>query len=418
MNSDIAYKVLWVDDDESIVAGTRLEAEDYELELVHFTNWQDAEVSLRGNFEDYSAVILDANCKIGKDSIEAEEFITAILPSLTSIFSEKGQLLPWYILSAGTMDNFGAIVSGAKYQHSCHEAEWGSLVYLKDVSDHSEQSVSKLFENIQRVARDAPANVVLYRHSDVFAYLGQDKLIKGEARSIMLKMLSALYFPTESKHFEYEGNPLRKVMECIFRAAYRYGLLPQECTERDDQVNLAESNLYMSGLDNNRTNLRYGEKGDTIFPKHIGDITWKIINFGNYGSHTTEKNPYTIDNKNLTIGENEKELYFSCVLQLCYVIRWFGDFVDSHTDVEANKKMIKRAPVSKKATDKEISDSPVGKRAVILSGKSGPYILNCRLPNKFCKYLGKYATIKSVTNNTGKDSQTYPFYATTIDIEK
>ena len=74
MMTEVTYKVLWVDDDETIVASTLQDAEDYNLELVHFTNWQDAEVALRKHFQEYSAVILDANCKIHRDSIEEEEF--------------------------------------------------------------------------------------------------------------------------------------------------------------------------------------------------------------------------------------------------------------------------------------------------------------------------------------------------------
>ena len=36
--SDITYKVLWVDDDESIVVSTQLNAEDYNIMLDHYTN--------------------------------------------------------------------------------------------------------------------------------------------------------------------------------------------------------------------------------------------------------------------------------------------------------------------------------------------------------------------------------------------
>ena len=88
------YKVLWVDDDENIVVSTKLDAEDYNLELVHFSNWEEAEISLRKHFDEYSAIILDANCKINKDSLEQEEFITAVLPSLSILFGEKRRSIP------------------------------------------------------------------------------------------------------------------------------------------------------------------------------------------------------------------------------------------------------------------------------------------------------------------------------------
>ena len=134
-------------------------------------------------------------------------------------------------------------------------------------------------------------------------------------------MLGALYFPEEHTNYVYEGNPLRKVMEYVFRAAYKVGLLPKECFERDDQINLLESNRYMSGMNTKHSLLRYGKAGkesdgrggDTIFPEYLGHITKAIIEFGSIDSHTNEAYPYTIDDSDLTLTENEKELFFSYV---------------------------------------------------------------------------------------------------------
>ena len=97
MITDVIYKVLWVDDqnkdeDNQLTAfyeGWQLKADKYNIELVPFDNWEEAEYSLRKDFDEYSAIIFDANCKIYKNDTEQEEFITAVLPSLTNIFGEK-----------------------------------------------------------------------------------------------------------------------------------------------------------------------------------------------------------------------------------------------------------------------------------------------------------------------------------------
>lgn len=419
---DIRYKVLWVDDltgtqDEIFATGFESVADEKGIDLIPFTNWEEAELELKKNFRSYSAIILDANCKYGKNDSKTDEFfIPSVVSSLARMFGEKRQTIPWYILSAGTMSKFDDIVQIAQRDHAAHQEEWGNLVYLKDAMDNSQNSVDVMFTNIVKVAKKQNANIIAFNFKDVFKYLGEGKLICKEARTIMMDMLCAFYYPADNWQFKYEGNPLRKVMEYIFRAAYNYGLLPLECFERDNQLNLLESNRYMSGLETKHSGLRYGSEGDTIFPKSIGNITQQILNFSNVDSHTNEEHPYTIDDKDLVISENEKELYFSYVLQLCHVIKYFGAFIDSHPDKESNKGMKKVVAVPT-STNNTLTNSPVGQRDLVQMGETGPYILNCRLTPCFEKYVGSYAIITEINPNNGKDADAYPYYAK-VKIEK
>ena len=43
-----------------------------------------------------------------------------------------------------------------------------------------------------------------------------------------------------------------------------------------------------------------------------------------------------------SINENEKELFFGYVLQLCHVIKFFGHFAEAHEDKAMNLSMIKK----------------------------------------------------------------------------
>ena len=349
MTVDVIYKVLWVDDqnlDENneltdFYEGWQLKAGNYNIKLVPFDNWEEAECSLRNDFDEYSAIILDANCKIHKNDTEQEEFITAVLPSLTTIFGEKRRMLPWYLLSAGTMTNFDKIVDGARYQHSKHEEDWGTMLYLKDVKEGM-NAPDRLFENIARVATDLSMNVVLFRHHDTFCYLGSDKLIDARARKLMLRMLSALYFPEENIGFEYQGNPLRKVLEYIFRSARKQGLLSPYCFDKEDHVNLTYSSLYMKG-DTVKLNdkeldvvgdIRWGGENDCVFPNNVANIVRGILVYANVDSHT-----YEIDDGPYKVDESSKDLFFGYVLQLCYVIKWYGEFVKDHPNPKKNQCM-------------------------------------------------------------------------------
>lgn len=342
MANDMTYKVLWVDDDESIVEAYVIKAEDYNIDLCHVSNWEEAEKRLKSDFDDYSAIILDAECKMNSSDPEESSFINKVRWKLEGIFGRKQARIPWYILSAGTMKGFDSAMETAQYGRTEYEEEWGCMLYSKTGSSQNGNGPDNLFESIVRVASNKASNIVLYRYQDTFRYLGEGKLLGKDARDIMLKMLCSLHNPEANAHFEYQGNPLRKVMEYLYRAASRKGLLPAECFNERGQVNLLDANRFMSGKDTSHSKLRYGQEGDTIFPKYMGDMTKYILNFTNSDSHTTEENLYTIYDDDLTINENEKELFFSYVLQLCHVIKHFGHFVEQHSDKEENLKMIRK----------------------------------------------------------------------------
>lgn len=350
MTNEIQYKVLWVDDEFSIVQPLQAKAEDYNIDLCHVSNWKDAEQLLNTQFEDFSAIILDAHCKMDNSNPEESSFIHKVLPELEKIFGKKQEDIPWYILSAGTMDGFYKAMDIAQYNRTSHDNEWGKMVYSKTSPSHYDNSEEKLFENIIRVASNKISNIILSRYQETFKYLGDGRLLGKEAYNIMMKMLCNFYYPEKNPHFEFQGNPLRKIMEYLFRAAHKVGLLPTECFEKGGQLNLLDANRFMSGISTKYSKLRYGKESDMesgkesdkIFPDYLGKITKNILNFASVNSHTGENNEYTIDDNDLTIGENEKELFFSYVLQLCHVIKFFGHFVERHPDKEDNLRMIKK----------------------------------------------------------------------------
>ena len=351
MANNIIYKVLWVDDDTSIIDAYQTTAEGYNIDLCAVTNWQEAKKLLKDSFEDYSAIILDAECKMNAEDPEECGFIHKVLMDLNKFFGKKQIDIPWYILSAGTMDGFESVMNYAQYSHAEYDKDWGNMVYSKTAPADESNSKYKLFENIQRIASNKISNKVLACYQETFRYLGEGNLIDSkDARNTMLKMLTQLHYPEENPRFEYHGNPLRKVLEHLYRAANKKGLLPSDCFDNRGQLNLLDANRYMSGEPTKHSSLRYGKAsknkekndGDTIFPKYMGYITLNIINFASTDSHTTENNEYTLTDKDLVINEDTKELFFGYVLQLCHVIKFFGHFVETHNNKEENLKMIKK----------------------------------------------------------------------------
>jgi len=341
----VIYKVLWVDDQEEIVESTKTDADAFGIELDHYTNWQEAEVALRNNFDDYTAIILDAYCKIESTEDIKDVFIGAVLPKLHIVFGEKKKSIPWYILSAGTMNDFSRTIELAEYQKR-HE-EWGPMLYLKDAPDDDPKSSYVLYKNIRNVGKEKTNNIILFRHLDVFSYLGRDKLIDERARKLMLKMLGALYAPEENLKYDYAGNPLRKVLEYVFRAARKIGVLSDDCFGKNDHIVLQRASMYLAGMniefregEEVTLKIRWGKPGknkdgtggDCVLASDSAMMVKNIINYSSSDSHTTEKEQYLIDEQN-------KELFFGYVMQLCYIIKCFGKYADEHPNVEENKKM-------------------------------------------------------------------------------
>lgn len=444
MTNEITYKVLWVDDQEEIVESTKLDADEYGIELDHYSNWQEAEVALKKDFEEYSAIILDAFCQINPNEGTKEEFITSVLPSITGLFGEKKKYIPWYILSAGTMDNFSFVVKSAAQQHLT--SEWGNMLYFKERPDNDPQNSSFLFQTIQEVAKRKAYNTVLFRHKDVFSYLGKDKLIDERARKAMLKMLSALYYPEENIKYEYAGNPLRKVVEYIFRSARKQGFLTADCFDSNDRIVLLDASRYLSGMTINcyegrtiKYQARWGEPGagkdgaggESVFPSDISMLVKNILNYSSSDSHTYEDEPYFID-------AQAKELFFGYVMQLCHVIKWYGNYAAGNPNFEENKKKHRiiavntdeqkqnrktRREESRNTTVKSIqsippsSDDLKGKRYLIMKEGATLFCGSCKL-DATIPYKSGQVVIDEVVPNEGDDKVKYPFIATKVTIVK
>lgn len=439
----ITYKVLWVDDDLSIIQSYQSIAEDYDIELIHKGNWNDAEIYLKENFDAISAIILDANCKISKENLEEEIFIPSVLPSMLSLFGERQRTIPWYLLSAGTMANFGFVVKSAQLHHL---EDWGEMLYLKDLEDENPRSSAKLFENIQHVVKGSSANTVLFRHRNVFKYIGEGRLIDNRARYHLVLMLSALYYPEENIKFQYEGNPLRKVIEYLFRSANKYGLLPDDCFDPNRHIVLLDASRFMAGIEINshdgkniKYKIRYGEPGDKkggaggdcIFNEEIAMLVKNILNFSSSDSHTDEYDPYIIEG-------NKKDLFFGYVLQLCHVIKWYGEYIEAHSDIEANKSLFKIIPINSTSKDSDTplvsmhkrhtetmveeiptKESLIGTTGTIMYNRNGKLVCGqyCKISTEHSKSIRKTATLKQIEINDGKDSKDLPYTATEIEIK-
>lgn len=437
MMGEINYKVLWVDDDESIIdAYATLAETSYNLSLDVAPDWETAEEKLRVHFREYSAIILDANCKLRRtDSKPSEFFLGQASVRLSQIFGEKHEFIPWYVLSAGTMSQFDTVLSLINTEErQSMEFVWGRLLYRKD--SLGEDSSDALFEKILEVASDKTINKVLLRHADVFKYLGEGNIINHvQARNYMLKMLSALYNPEENLNFEYEGNPLRKILEYVFRTALDYGLIPEICKNDEKSISPQLASLFMSGKnvrnpsDKCNTIVRYGKEGtQAIFPQEISTIVWNLIQFSNAASHTSDNNTASY-----FINNTDKEVFFGYTLLLCNFIKWFGNYVEQHSNkaenlalhctipapqgnqVNTGKKEVQTVTDKKKEIPSK--ESLIGSTGFVMNaGKYGVVKGYCKLMSEYKEYVLKNIRILDLKENDGDDTDQYPYIVSKLEL--
>lgn len=405
MDNSILYKALWVEDEPGNVESLQMMADEQGIELDQCPNWEEAERRLMVSFNEYTAIILDAFCPLSNsEKVANESFLGHVMIRLSRIFGEKHKFIPWYVLSAKTMSNFNVVIQLINtYEREQLKPEWGKLVYSKT----NDTEVKELFDNICRVGPNMTVNTVLCRHFDVFKYVGDGLIINSvNARNILLKMLSALYNPEENLNFEYEGNPLRKVLEYLFRSAKSYGLLPDECFKHEgNNVVLQESSKYMAGQtaviysDSNTVEgqIRYGIPNESIFTKDIASVIQNMLNFTSADSHTKADEPYCISTE-------KKDLFFGYVLQLCHVIRFYGQFVETHSNVDINKQKQTRLNCQQYEGQEGVIE--YDEHVNLL------HVGDCMVTGNANILVGRKVKLKSVTTNSNASVfDIYPYFA-------
>lgn len=400
---EATYKVLWVDDDQSIVKGYQALAGLKNIELIWRSNWEEAYITIQKGYQELTAIILDANCKLNKsDKDLTENFLRDALDEFSDFCSKKQIEIPWYILSAGTMANFKVIIDQqVGKMRKEREDDWGAAVYNK--SDLMKDKDCPLFPSIQKVGASQCNNIGLYRHREAFEYLGESSLIRGEAREIVLKALAAVYYPERNPDYEFNGNSLRQVLEYLFRSAKDKGLLPEELFKngKEEIPILWHCMQYMCGKDVWFENaiLRYGEISDTIFSERDGFIFRNILNFGNRDSHTeSEKEQVGC----AIIDKLSKELFYGLVFQLIHIIICYGRFVKEHPNKENNESKQIKIP------------SVIGKEGIVYAEEKFKYMDNVIIGDNRCKPGQTVRIEEAVLNNNKQNNDKFPFYAKKI----
>ena len=291
----------------------------YNLKLEPYRTRKAGMQALEDNLEKWHAVLLDAKMF---DESENEQ------ASLAGLGKAKAHLdrlsvkkaIPYFI-STGQPDlldddNFKALFGN---------------YYTKAKDDE------KLMADILQAILNAESSQIKAIYSNVFTSsetLGISEYID----SILLDILLPLHYTEKQSSFKpiHHYNQLRQLVEYLFRACHKVGLIPDQCIPNGN-VNLNQCSIYLAGKNAEKAGVRYGEPGERVIPEYIEAIIRSVLDFGNVHSHTVELDAEdTLKIENILKSSQSKYLIFGLTLQLCEVITWLSNYITMHNDKEVN----------------------------------------------------------------------------------
>lgn len=411
-------QVLWVEDDPVVTETFPIKAENFNLQLVPFSNWDDGKKALESDYDRWSAIILDAKCKQHRDSSDnAVKFLGEALKDIAVIGKEKGRIIPWYILTGGDESEVSDSITDDRMEW---DSDWTKAYNKKYYSKNVDNEM--LFRRIRYHANISPRYQILTMYRDVYEQLKQ---LNIDVREDIITILEAIHFPNAHMDFNprYFYNPLRQALECIFRNFGKVNIIP-EVFFSGDKVNLNQCFMFLIGKDAEKMGYKHCDGG--ITPRHIQEMMSLIISLGNAHSHSaytnhttklTEKETQNYDSYITSVGDSSKLLVFSITLQFCEILLWANNYIKTHSDKEENRN--KWMQIDMVDDIKEANRDIVG---MVEKGTDGVY----HIENKYMlskklieskKLMSKTIKIIRMTDNKNEDTRdNYPYFVCKFDI--
>lgn len=321
--------VLWVENDPEVLEAFPGEAYEYGIHLVPFTNWDDAELALKKDFEQWSAIILDAKCCLHADSPDnAAVFLTNVSNSITQLCGGK-KFLPWFVLSGQAEDNIKDLIPESR---KSWDGDWKKPYYDKN----TDRDI--LYHRIQNVARKFKSSSMKIHemYKEVFDAIDCLKL-HDDVDNYITDLLVELHFPElDDKNLNENYEKVRKSIEYIFRKMIELGMLPYQ-----QKINLSWSNKILSGMSCDAKDGTEVARGViAVLPQILQDNVIHMIHTAGSALHTdNEKDNDTKHVKDyLSSVGNSSFLIKSYALQICDLILWLKTYSEAHPDKVANSR--------------------------------------------------------------------------------
>jgi len=403
------YEVIWIDDEWEKMNAFKEECEViHNINLHPFRTQKAGMEALDSNINRWDAVLLDA-----KMFDQSEENEVAKLDGLRKAIKHINQLpvrhqVPYFI-STGQPD----LMDNEAFEQLCGK------YYIKEKDD------LQLIKDIKETIDNSTRFQIKSFYPEAIECLGA---LNENAKESIVDILETMHYPETHPDFNpvLYYNQLRQILEWNFRYANKFGLIPDACIEIKG-VNLNQCCCYLSGKNCDIIHLRYGDYRskidfDRIVPQYIENLMFLVLNLGNVNSHTTELDKKEINKLNdffKTSVNNSRYLIFSLALQVCEISLWLRKYIESHQDVEANKKWCKSVPNGLDSANNLLQDNNDNENIGIVECSNGLYhigdkfLLNAKTIEQR-GWLHKKVKVVGKDINTSSTCMQYPYFAYNI----
>lgn len=330
----MGLNVIWIDDqckEQKGFVSTFIDRceKRYGIHLESFELAIDGVSYLEHNLPMIQAVILDAKgWHDNKEAVTTTYGMHEAIKSIERLAYQK--YIPYYILTAQA-----DLVKDEEFAYSVGKDK----VYYKYSSEDIERLLKQIIDDAKQNSR-LQTRVFYHEVLDILSSINK------EASEILLDILEALHYPNDNSKFNpvLYYNQLRQILEHLFTEANKYQIIPNECFLKD-KVNIDQCYRYLVGNDCEVLELRYGNTGESIVPKHIADMLSMILYLGNIKSHYTK----LTDRDKLKLDDYLKDdvgkshyLIYSLTFQICEIIIWMNDYIKGHQNIITNSQKCKK----------------------------------------------------------------------------
>lgn len=321
------YNVLWFDDEHQEREDIKESAHLNDIRLFPFCSAEEGLNELERNLGRYDAVLVDGIFYRASDSSSvSDRAFDAVAKRLSELTLRRA--LPWFVLSG---------------QPSFARDSPFLLVHKEGkVYDKADpQQLNRLWIDMKAAISEQPEAQIRHEFSRVFAVC-TERYVGEQAQRPLLTILKSLKTPSAPIDDEAYFTQLRIVLEWMFRAAHRLGLLHERCINDKGIVNLTESALFLSGEPTRYLGVKCAK---SHFPKFIANMVERILLITGAASHTVDPQiEHNINLKEYRAIVRSPYLLYSLTFQVADILLWFKEYADANGDVELNRSLWQEIP--------------------------------------------------------------------------